>query len=279
MRKKTTEQFIKESKELYQDLYNYSKCIYINTMTKVIITCKNHGDWEVTPDNHLTKRSGCPKCKGFNLNKKEKINLAHQVHNNRYDYSLIKDQIILNTKKYDIKCNIHGVFQQVWNNHYTMGQGCPKCNIAGRKKTLSEGQKNSWSEEYTKQYMAEYFKNNQDKIKSYIPNKEKINSNRRKRWSEDPEFKLILGLRSRINECIKKYNFNKKDKSINELGCSIKEYIIYLESKFTSNMSWGNYGTYWEIDHIIPLSKNGSFHYTNTQPLTITENRKKGNRI
>lgn len=26
----------------------------------------------------------------------------------------------------------------------------------------------------------------------------------------------------------------------------------HLESQFTPEMSWDNYGTYWEIDHIIP---------------------------
>jgi 5-methylcytosine-specific restriction endonuclease McrA len=46
-------------------------------------------------------------------------------------------------------------------------------------------------------------------------------------------------------------------------------------------MSWDNYGRdgYWEIYHIMPISKGGSFHYTNTQPLSITENQKKGNRL
>jgi len=46
-------------------------------------------------------------------------------------------------------------------------------------------------------------------------------------------------------------------------------------------MSWDNYGRdeYWEIDHIIPISKGGSFHYTNTQPLSIEENQKKGNKL
>tara|TARA_B110001452_G_C14960348_1_gene335841 strand:+ start:88 stop:588 length:501 start_codon:yes stop_codon:yes gene_type:complete len=62
------------------------------------------------------------------------------------------------------------------------------------------------------------------------------------------------------------------------LGCNIKEYKVYLENKFTDKMSWDNYGTYWEIDHIIPTSKGGSFYYTNTQPLSVKENRIKGNR-
>ena len=44
-------------------------------------------------------------------------------------------------------------------------------------------------------------------------------------------------------------------------------------------MNWDNYGTYWEIDHSIPLSKGGSFHYTNTSPMAISENRSKGSKL
>ena len=44
-------------------------------------------------------------------------------------------------------------------------------------------------------------------------------------------------------------------------------------------MTWDNYGSYWEIDHLKPLSKNGSFDYTNTRPLSVTENRKKYNKL
>ena len=44
-------------------------------------------------------------------------------------------------------------------------------------------------------------------------------------------------------------------------------------------MNWENWGIYWEIDHIIPLNKGGTFHFSNTQPLTITNNRKKSNKI
>ena len=43
-------------------------------------------------------------------------------------------------------------------------------------------------------------------------------------------------------------------------------------------MNWDNYGEYWEIDHIYPLSKGGSFHYINTQPLTVLENQIKSNK-
>jgi hypothetical protein len=35
-------------------------------------------------------------------------------------------------------------------------------------------------------------------------------------------------------------------------------------------MNCENYGEVWEVDHIIPLSKEGSFNYKNTQPLFKT---------
>jgi hypothetical protein len=49
-------------------------------------------------------------------------------------------------------------------------------------------------------------------------------------------------------------------------------------------MNWNNYGTYWNIDHVIPLNYNkptyeeigARLHYTNTQPLEVSKNRKKG---
>lgn len=257
MKRKTTKQFIKEAKGIYGNLYDYSKVEYKNTMTKVIVICNTHGEWEVSPDNHIGKNSGCPKCKGFKLTKKEKIELADKIHQGKYDYSLIKSKDIKNQNSYPLICPKHGVFSQVWNNHYNMGQGCPKCNIGGRPKTLKEGEK-SWSKEYTREYMNQY------------------NINRRK---TDTQYKILSYLRTRIATSIRDYRYHKKESTIKELGCSIEEYIKHLESQFSRNMNWDNHGEYWEIDHIIPLSKGGSFHYTNTQPLTITENRKKSNKI
>lgn len=58
----------------------------------------------------------------------------------------------------------------------------------------------------------------------------------------------------------------------------------HLESQFTPEMSWDNYGTYWELDHIIPQnvfdlsdihSKDFQICWSlmNLRPLTIKENR------
>jgi hypothetical protein len=102
----------------------------------------------------------------------------------------------------------------------------------------------------------------------------------RNKWAKNRRSKIDIKLYESIKVCI---NTNlKKETSIStieHLGCNIKEYKQYLEQQFTPEINWDNYGTYWEIDHIYPLSKGGSFHYTNTRPLSIYENRVKYNKI
>ena len=56
------ELFIHKSKELFGDKFNYSKVKYINGQTHVILICPENHEFEVTPNNHLSKKSGCPTC-------------------------------------------------------------------------------------------------------------------------------------------------------------------------------------------------------------------------
>lgn len=60
--KKTTEQFILESKNIFGDKYDYSKVEYKNYKEKVCIICPKHGEFWQTPSHHISGR-GCIKCK------------------------------------------------------------------------------------------------------------------------------------------------------------------------------------------------------------------------
>lgn len=66
----TKTEFITKANKIHNNKYNYDKVIYKNAITKVIITCPVHGDFEQAPYHHL-RGSGCRKCnlKGFNFAK------------------------------------------------------------------------------------------------------------------------------------------------------------------------------------------------------------------
>jgi hypothetical protein len=74
-RRLTTEEFITKAVEIHGDKYDYSKVVYIHGSIPVIITCKEHGDFELSPTRHLSNEHGCPKCakNGYNIYKPGKV--------------------------------------------------------------------------------------------------------------------------------------------------------------------------------------------------------------
>jgi len=64
--------------------------------------------------------------------------------------------------------------------------------------------------------------------------------------------KFDSNLKHQIYISIKQNKNNKKwEKMVN---FSLKELKIHLELQFNKNMSWDNFGSYWWIDKIIPIS-------------------------
>lgn len=62
-----TEKFIWKAQETFPDKnFDYSKTIYINNDSKVIIGCPIHGDFVIRPGDFL-RQSGCPMCKPKSL--------------------------------------------------------------------------------------------------------------------------------------------------------------------------------------------------------------------
>ena len=57
----TTEEWIQRAKSIHGDKYDYTDTVYLNSSTKVSITCPEHGKFEQAPFNHLLSK-GCFKC-------------------------------------------------------------------------------------------------------------------------------------------------------------------------------------------------------------------------
>ena len=57
----STEEFIKKAVLIHGDKYDYSKVDYKRSLSKVVIICPIHGEFEQTPNNHLSGYR-CQKC-------------------------------------------------------------------------------------------------------------------------------------------------------------------------------------------------------------------------
>jgi hypothetical protein len=65
----TTEEFIKRSKEVHGDRYDYSVSTYNGFRKHVNIVCSIHGIFKQTPVKHYSG-NGCHKCGQISSNKK-----------------------------------------------------------------------------------------------------------------------------------------------------------------------------------------------------------------
>lgn len=170
----TTDILIKKLENIYGDKYVYNKVEYINNRTKIILTCKKHGDFTILPStalkgfkercaicideekkekeillNKIKEEKTAFKCeknkikkekKRFKQSEKDKIEefilKCKKVHYNEpYDYSLTK---YINSKtKVKVNCLKHGIFEK---NPISLlnGQKCPLCARTGHKYTNEE---------------------------------------------------------------------------------------------------------------------------------------------
>lgn len=118
--------FVELAVQKYGDVYDYSQVVYKNKFTPVVITCKEHGDFEQVPEVHLSSVVGCQKCRVASRTTSvgEFVLKASLVHHNKYQYTNV---VYKNCKqKVTICCPHHGEFDQTPDNHLR-GAGCPRC--------------------------------------------------------------------------------------------------------------------------------------------------------
>ena len=182
---------------------------------------------------------------------------------------------------------------------------CNKCNIEKDVTEFYSSRKKCKT--CIIEYQREYNQNNKEKRKKYLKeNKEKISKKgkeyyqkniekmnrkvyerRKRKMKNDLVYRLKIKLRKKIRESLKNNGYTKKSNTYTILGCSYKDFKIYIESNWEGWMSWDNYGLYngeenygWDLDHIVPLSSAQCEediirlnHHSNIQPLCSHINR------
>lgn len=167
------------------------------------------------------------------------------------------------------------------------------CNIRAKKyreyEDRSEYQKQHYlkNKERINKRHKKHYENNKEMYRErdrryYKNNKKKICKRKQYRYHNDISYRMTDICRGRVYKALK--GLDKSEKT-DEIVGGIDLLISHLESLFTEDMTWENYGTYWEVDHIKPCCMfdltnekelKECFNYKNCQPLTCSENRSKG---
>jgi len=164
-----------------------------------------------------------------------------------------------------------------WVNEYN------RMRIAQNREAYNEYQKiwRKQNKEKCNRWIKRWRMENQEKCR-------KAKNRYNKRKYKDPQFRLTQTIRSHICRSLR----GKKDGEHWEtlVNFTLKDLIKHLEAQFDKNMNWDNYGPYWHVDHIIPISWfvfkkpedigfKMCWDLENLQPLEKIKNLKKGNKL
>ena len=61
MKKLTLQEFVDHARSVHGDRYGYAFSVYQGNHVKLMIHCREHGFFEMTPGNHIAGK-GCPRC-------------------------------------------------------------------------------------------------------------------------------------------------------------------------------------------------------------------------
>ena len=133
-KKKNTETFIEKANSIHNNFFDYKKSDYINTNTRLIVTCPIHGDFKITPKEHYTSNTGgCTKCSNRYKRTIDDFKKDAEIkHDGKYNYDKVNFDNI--SERVTITCPIHGDFQQIAREHLR-SKGCPDCSGLKRKTT------------------------------------------------------------------------------------------------------------------------------------------------
>tara|TARA_R110000787_G_C13197335_1_gene423664 strand:- start:11 stop:520 length:510 start_codon:yes stop_codon:yes gene_type:complete len=151
------------------------------------------------------------------------------------------------------------------------------------RKTLTDEQK-----EKRRKYERAYRKNKPEYSLSrvsyreswYCENKDKLAEWRKEYYNTNLKARKNHKIRAWLGRALKRQGIKSKSSWIKNVGCTKDEFIAHIESLFVEGMTWDNWTRDgWHIDHIIPLTKEGTNHYTNLQPLWAKDNLSKSNKL
>lgn len=219
--------------------------------------------------------------------KKRKLNVPENIIGIIKKNKINEPKNITNRKRKKCDCCKNSILIKNFCNNKRQEDGKNKtckdcCNIRNNKFQTE-------NKEYFNQYKIKNYSklkekwtiNNRSRSKeeNAINNKKQILKGNKAKWSAKQlktnfQFRIRQILGSRLFFALKGKG-KKLYKTQKLLGCTIKEFKIWLEKQFINGMTWENYGKVWEIDHFKPCAsfdltkeedQKECFHYINLMP-------------
>lgn len=171
---------------------------------------------------------------------------------------------------------------------------CRPCVAATQREKRKQGGKVIQSDS-TRAYQRQYRQSHKDKMD--ISKRRWARSEKGKRYSREyyhckvartAEAVLANRMRARVRNALMSQGLQKHDKTMEYVGCTPLRLKQHIECQFSEGMQWGQPGSVWHVDHIIPLVSfdlsdpqecSKAFHYTNLQPLFAVDNLKKSSKM
>lgn len=243
----------------------------MQVLTKICKQCNQElplSDFHNRKDGKYGVRARCKECEKY-------------LRSNVWDFNVVETD----RKRIEKRKNLYINEWYSKNKHLT--KVCSKCN---KEKLINEFRddilglygKYSICRECVSIYSEKYCKEN----------REVLNERHRNYYHRvlkySTQHKISQSISNGMRESL---NSDKQGRHWEDLvGYVLQDLINHLEVQFDETMNWDNYGKYWEIDHIIPVSayQFNSVHdedfkrcwsLKNLRPLNRVENGRKNNKI
>jgi uncharacterized protein (DUF983 family) len=238
--------------------------------------CSKCGDTK-TIDKFYLNRSYCKDCHNKYRNDKYKTDEEHQIKIKEMHRKFKNEKAEKRRERREEK------LKEITDRIGIGNKICPYCDEVYPKDDFRHNRQKCIHCE-RKEGKKDYIKG--DVVKTVLIESElfKHNEKIKIKRQTDPVFKFLATQRSRIGNALKK----KQKHTVEYLGCSGKEFEEWLSYNFNENYSFSNHGTYWHIDHVIPISTFNledptqhllCLNLRNTVPLSAVENLSKNNKI
>lgn len=142
-----------------------------------------------------------------------------------------------------------------------------KCKKCGIEKTLNDFRpKRAMCKDCEREYGRNYNKEHKDKRRAWHENnyarhselnannyqkhKNEINDTLKFRYHNDTCYQIHKRSQASLQYIIRRIREGTYEK-----GTRYDTFACWFEYNFTEEMNWDNYGKYWDIDHVVPVSK------------------------